>query len=158
MGVCRSHDSSKIIVVVACSSYHDLSPFVIIQVVGGDPGHPGAGAGGDQLPRHVSRQPPYHPTTPSLFLHTTDNQSILIPTNTTHITNSAVTSVVQAAAAADAGASYIAPYVGRVTDWKGPEGEGEDGEMGVERGVRLARDCQFLYRAKGCGTKVRKEG
>lgn len=62
----------------------------------------------------------------------------------------------QAAAAAEAGASYIAPYVGRVTDWKGEESTGADAEMGVERGVRLARDAQVLFRARGWGrTKVR---
>jgi transaldolase len=61
---------------------------------------------------------------------------------------------VQAAAAAEAGASYIAPYVGRVTDWKGEEADG-DSVGGVERGVQLARDAQLLYRAKGWTTKVR---
>lgn len=70
-----------------------------------------------------------------------------------HLHSRAVTSIVQAAAAADAHASYIAPYVGRVTDWKGQEEADE--EDGVERGVRLARDCQLLFRARGSGTKVR---
>ena len=75
----------------------------------------------------------------------------------------------QAAAAAEAGASFIAPYVGRVTDWTGQEGEegeekgekdegGGDGkvEVKVERGVQLARDAQILYKARGwTKTKVR---
>ena len=65
----------------------------------------------------------------------------------------AVTSVVQAVAAAEAGASYVAPYVGRVSDWQGDEPQ-EDDLAKVERGVRLARDAQLYYRAKGYKTQV----
>jgi hypothetical protein len=71
----------------------------------------------------------------------------------------AVTSIVQARAAAEAGVSYVAPYVGRVSDWKGEEGgmeeEEEREEGGMERGVGLARDMQILFRMRGWGkTKV----
>lgn len=66
----------------------------------------------------------------------------------------------QAVAAAEAGASYVAPYVGRVSDWQGDEGdlaldkEEDLAKRGLERGVLLARDIQLYYKMEGHGTKV----
>jgi len=58
-----------------------------------------------------------------------------------------VTSIVQAYAAAEAGASYVAPYVGRVSDWEGREEDKEE-EGAEERGVTLARDIQVLFKMR----------
>jgi hypothetical protein len=58
-----------------------------------------------------------------------------------------VTSIVQAYAAAEAGVSYVAPYVGRVSDWEGREEDKEEGGA-EERGVTLARDIQVLFKMR----------
>lgn len=64
----------------------------------------------------------------------------------------AVTSRVQAVAAAEAGASYVAPYVGRVSDWHKANSSSGD----VDMGIQLVWDIQRCYHSRGYKTKVRE--
>jgi len=78
----------------------------------------------------------------------------------------AVTSPVQAVAAAEAGVGYVAPYVGRVSDWHkanpsgSPSNSGSTtttamtGSGGVDMGVQLVWDIQRYYHSHGYKTKV----
>jgi transaldolase len=51
--------------------------------------------------------------------------------------------------------SYVAPYVGRVSDWHKAAGNPDAGTgSSSDPGVLLARDIQSYYRAKGFPTKV----
>jgi transaldolase len=67
----------------------------------------------------------------------------------------AVSSRVQARAAGEAGVSYIAPYVGRVSDWHVQAQTQGGGAGGTDAGVLLVQDILREYRARGFRTKVR---
>lgn len=66
----------------------------------------------------------------------------------------AVSSRVQARAAGEAGVSYIAPYVGRVSDWHVQAQTQGGGAGGTDAGVLLVQDIVREYRARGFRTKV----
>ena len=63
-------------------------------------------------------------------------------------------------AAAEVGASYVAPYVGRVSDWHKANEEGttssstSSGKHAMDMGVQLVWDIQRCYRIRGYKTKV----
>jgi len=64
-------------------------------------------------------------------------------------------SMAQAAAAADANAFLISPFVGRIADWrKKAEGRDDDYAPEDDPGVRSVRDIYAYYKSRGIGTVV----